>query len=89
MVISVAEMSALFPVFAELKSLLLMHENLSPDNAEFPKPVILESPKSANGYKGENMTLSCIAAISGESQPKIYWKKDNMVRCFDVSYIPQ
>ncbi|CAG5115947.1 unnamed protein product, partial [Candidula unifasciata] len=47
------------------------------NSAEFLKPVILESPKSANGYKGENLTLTCIAAITGDSQPHIHWKKDN------------
>lgn len=55
---------------------------LSPDNSEFPKPVILESPKSANGFKGENMSLTCVAAITGDSQPRITWKKDNVVCSF-------
>ncbi|XP_012942522.1 leucine-rich repeats and immunoglobulin-like domains protein 2 [Aplysia californica] len=49
------------------------------NNAEFPKPVILESPKSANGSKGENMTLNCVTAITGDSQLSILWKKDNVM----------
>ncbi|XP_076447859.1 uncharacterized protein LOC143284771 isoform X2 [Babylonia areolata] len=46
---------------------------------EIPKPIILTNPESQNAYKGENMTLTCTAAITGEAEPTIHWKKDNEV----------
>uniref|UniRef100_A0A2C9JD97 Ig-like domain-containing protein n=1 Tax=Biomphalaria glabrata TaxID=6526 RepID=A0A2C9JD97_BIOGL len=49
------------------------------NNSEFPKPVIIESPKSTNGFKGENLTLTCMTAITGGVQPTIQWKRNNMV----------
>ena len=46
---------------------------------EIPKPIIKENPESQNAFKGENMTLTCRAAITGEGEPTIQWKKDNVV----------
>ncbi|XP_076469744.1 uncharacterized protein LOC143300070 [Babylonia areolata] len=49
------------------------------NDLEISKPVILSSPQSQNAYKGQNMTLTCSAAVTGETEPSIQWKKDNVV----------
>ncbi|KAH9508116.1 Leucine-rich repeats and immunoglobulin-like domains protein 3 [Bulinus truncatus] len=49
------------------------------NNSEFPKPKIIENPKSTNGFKGENLTLTCITAITGDTQPTIQWKRNNVL----------
>lgn len=51
---------------------------------EIPKPIIRENPESQNAFKGENMTLNCTAAITGEDEPTIQWKKDNVVSGLDT-----
>jgi len=47
------------------------------NDADSPKPVIIESPKSMNGSKGQNMTLTCITAITGDANITVHWKKDS------------
>lgn len=46
---------------------------------QIPKPIILTNPESQDAFKGENISLKCETAITGDSEPTIQWKKDNMV----------
>lgn len=48
-------------------------------DSDFPKPVILESPKSENASKGQNLTLTCVTAITGDGKPAIQWRKNNQL----------
>lgn len=43
---------------------------------QFLKPVILESPRSTVGNKGENITLVCVAGVTGNSPPSFTWTKN-------------
>ncbi|GFR64170.1 leucine-rich repeats and immunoglobulin domains protein 1 [Elysia marginata] len=43
---------------------------------QFLKPVILESPRSTVGNKGENMSLVCVAGVTGNSPPTFKWTRN-------------
>ncbi|RUS70224.1 hypothetical protein EGW08_022012 [Elysia chlorotica] len=43
---------------------------------QFLKPVILESPRSSKGFKGENMSLKCVAGVTGNSPPTFKWTRN-------------
>ncbi|ESO91319.1 hypothetical protein LOTGIDRAFT_105202 [Lottia gigantea] len=47
------------------------------NDKEFPKPVIVEDPKGKIALKSDNITLSCVATITGNKKPHFTWKKDN------------
>ena len=53
-----------------------------PDDTVMPSPVIIESPKSVNGSKGQNLTLTCVTATTGDGNVTILWKKDNEVSAY-------
>lgn len=57
----------------------ISEDQLKCSDQEIPRPMIITSPVSQNAYKDENLTLNCTAAITGEAEPTIKWKKDNRV----------
>ncbi|KAK7493921.1 hypothetical protein BaRGS_00014803 [Batillaria attramentaria] len=54
-------------------------EDFKCSDQEIPKPIILSNPVSQDAFKGANVSLNCTAAITGDAQPTIQWKKDNVV----------
>ncbi|XP_064606178.1 LOW QUALITY PROTEIN: leucine-rich repeats and immunoglobulin-like domains protein 2 [Liolophura sinensis] len=46
---------------------------------DFPKPIIIQQPKSEKALKGANVTLQCAAASSGTYPTKCQWRKDNVI----------
>ncbi|CAL1531514.1 unnamed protein product [Lymnaea stagnalis] len=67
------------PMLKGMSMIQVAAADLKCNNSEFPKPVIVEHPKATNGFKGENLTLTCVTAITGDTQPNILWKKDSQV----------
>ncbi|XP_041349993.1 leucine-rich repeats and immunoglobulin-like domains protein 3 [Gigantopelta aegis] len=49
------------------------------NDQEYPKPIIVEHPRSQIALKGDNLTLHCVSVITGDKPPKFQWKKDSML----------
>lgn len=45
---------------------------------EYPKPRIIEEPKSQMGIKGDNVTLICRATSTASARLHFTWKHDNV-----------
>ncbi|XP_076237495.1 uncharacterized protein LOC143181133 [Calliopsis andreniformis] len=54
----------------------LHHKNFTCD--EYPKPRIIEEPKSQMGIKGDNVTLVCRATSTANAPLHFTWKHDNI-----------
>ncbi|XP_076641967.1 leucine-rich repeats and immunoglobulin-like domains protein 3 [Halictus rubicundus] len=54
----------------------LHHKNFTCD--EYPKPRIIEEPKSQMGIKGGNVTLVCRATSTANAPLQFTWKHDNV-----------
>ena len=54
----------------------LHHKNFTCD--EYPKPRIIEEPKSQMGIKGDNVTLICRAISTASARLHFIWKHDNV-----------
>ncbi|XP_017796550.1 PREDICTED: leucine-rich repeats and immunoglobulin-like domains protein 3 isoform X3 [Habropoda laboriosa] len=54
----------------------LHHKNFTCD--EYPKPRIIEEPKSQMGIKGDNVTLICRATSTASAPLNFMWKHDNV-----------
>lgn len=69
-----------YPEFLRGKSIFdVPIEDFKCSDQEIPKPIILVNPVSQDAFKDANITLNCTAAITGDTQPTIQWKKDNMM----------
>ncbi|CAK9825715.1 Leucine-rich repeats and immunoglobulin-like domains protein 3 [Anthophora retusa] len=66
-----------YPHWLEGMSLTqLHHKNFTCD--EYPKPRIIEEPKSQMGIKGDNVTLVCRATSTASAPLNFTWKHDNV-----------
>ncbi|XP_054000229.1 leucine-rich repeats and immunoglobulin-like domains protein 3 [Hylaeus anthracinus] len=54
----------------------LHHKNFTCD--EYPKPRIIEEPKSQMGIKGDNVTMTCRATSTANAPLQFTWKHDNV-----------
>lgn len=54
----------------------LHHKNFTCD--EYPKPRIIEEPKSQMGIKGDNVTLVCRVTSTANAPLQFTWKHDNV-----------
>ncbi|XP_017883839.1 leucine-rich repeats and immunoglobulin-like domains protein 3 [Ceratina calcarata] len=54
----------------------LHHKNFTCD--EYPKPRIIQEPKSKMGIKGDNVTLTCRATSTASAPLHFTWKHDNV-----------
>ncbi|XP_068971949.1 leucine-rich repeats and immunoglobulin-like domains protein 3 [Bombus flavifrons] len=72
-----AEVYCGFPHWLQGMSLTqLHHKNFTCD--EYPKPRIIEEPKSQMGIKGDNVTLVCRATSTASAPLHFTWKHDNV-----------
>ncbi|XP_076176915.1 uncharacterized protein LOC143151537 isoform X2 [Ptiloglossa arizonensis] len=72
-----AEVYCGYPHWLEGRSLTqLHHKNFTCD--EYPKPRIIEEPKSQMGIKGDNVTLTCRATSTANAPLHFTWKHDNV-----------
>lgn len=72
-----AEVYCGFPHWLQGMSLTqLHHKNFTCD--EYPKPRIIEEPKSQMGIKGDNVTLVCRATSTAIARLHFTWKHDNI-----------
>ncbi|XP_031831775.1 uncharacterized protein LOC116426648 isoform X2 [Nomia melanderi] len=71
-----AEVYCGYPDWLQGMSLMqLHHKNFTCD--EYPKPRIIEEPKSHIGIKGDNVTLTCRATSTANAPLHFTWKRDN------------
>ncbi|XP_076760869.1 leucine-rich repeats and immunoglobulin-like domains protein 3 isoform X2 [Xylocopa sonorina] len=74
---SEAEVYCGYPHWLQGMSLTqLHHKNFTCD--EYPKPRIIEEPKSQMGIKGDNVTLVCRATSTANAPLRFIWKHDNV-----------
>nr|CAD7595754.1 unnamed protein product [Timema genevievae] len=66
-----------YPEWLHHKSIVdIPSENFTCD--DFPKPQIIEAPKTQVALKGDNITLQCRATSSSHLPMAFQWKKDNL-----------
>nr|CAD7395861.1 unnamed protein product [Timema cristinae] len=66
-----------YPEWLHHKSIVdVPSENFTCD--DFPKPQIIEAPKTQVALKGDNITLHCRATSSSHIPMAFQWKKDNL-----------